>query len=164
MSNVLRRHPYTSVALAFALVVLLGAVFGNINVFQLPGLEVLGIEENEIGEILVAFLLVGPAFFLDHHVEHQRRHEAQLRAEQLRVLQVTMRTVQDIVNNNLNQLQLLRLEAEGHVSDDTLAHFDATIQDTAAQLTGLGNMTVFAERPMEIGSGVDVSESSGQHS
>jgi len=44
-----------------------------------------------------------------------------------------MRTVQDIVNNNLNQLQLLRMEADGHVPDETLRLFDESIQDTATQ-------------------------------
>jgi hypothetical protein len=34
----------------------------------------------------------------------------------LRNVGMTMRTVQDVVNNNLNQLQLLRMEADGHVT------------------------------------------------
>jgi hypothetical protein len=68
--------------------------------------------------------------------------------------------VQDIVNNNLTQLQLLRMEAEGLVPNDTLALFDTTIENTATELTALGNMAVFAEKPMAIGgSGLDVSPS-----
>jgi hypothetical protein len=162
MSDILRRHPNTSLALVFAFAVVVAAAFGNINVFQLPGLHVVGIEQNEVGEVLVICLLPIPALFVDRIAARQRKHEAELEAEQLRVLQVTMRTVQDIVNNNLNQLQLLRLEAEGHVSDDALAHFDTTIQDTAAKLTALGNMKAFAEKPREIGLGLDVGESSGR--
>ena len=77
-------------------------------------------------------------------------------AEQLPVLQVIMRTVQDIVNNNLNQGQLLRLEAEGHVSEETLAFFDQAVADTASQLTALANREVFAEKSMASGSGLDV--------
>ena len=87
----------------------------------------------------------------------RRTHEAQLQAEQLKVLRATMRTVQDIVNNNLNQLHLLRFEAEGHVQVETLKLFDDTIQDTAAQLTALVNLETFAERPMESGRGLSVS-------
>jgi hypothetical protein len=76
-----------------------------------------------------------------------------------------MRTVQDIVNNNLNQLQVLRLEADGRVPDETLTLFGETIQDTAAQLTALANMEVFAEKPMVSGPGLDVSRlSSGNAS
>jgi hypothetical protein len=73
---------------------------------------------------------------------------------------VTIRTVQDIVNNSLNQLQLLRMEADGHVSEETLTIFDATIQDTAAQWNALERMEWFAEKPMAIGSGLDVGTSS----
>ena len=154
--NLLRRFPYTSVTITFSLIVLAVGLFSNIDVFEFPSIAIPGIEPSEMGEIVTAFLLVIPAFFVDHIVGRQRAHEQQLVAEQLRVVLVTMRTVQDIVNNNLNQLQLLRLEAEGHVPNDTLTHFDATIQDTAKQLTALANMEVFAERPMDIGLGLDV--------
>jgi CheY-like chemotaxis protein len=82
------------------------------------------------------------------------RHEAQMEGERLRVVKVTMRTVQDIVNNCLNQLQLLRLAAEGHVPEESLLLFDQTIQDTSAKLTALGDMEVFVENLMEIGTGL----------
>jgi hypothetical protein len=155
--TLVRRYPYAFVTFALALLVAAAAAFWNINVFQLPGLDVIGIEQSEIGEVAIVFLLVIPAFFVDRIVARERAHEAQLQAEQLRVLRVTMRTVQDIVNNNLNQLQLLRLEAEGHVSEDTLTLFDDALRDTAAQLTALGNMEVFVETPMASGPGLRVS-------
>jgi hypothetical protein len=154
--GLLRRPPYTSVALALAVLVLVLGVVWHINVFSVPGAGIVGLEETEIGEIGIAFLLVMPAFFVDRVVSRQRRHEAQLQAEQLRVLRVTMRTVQDIVNNSLNQLQLLRIEAEGIVPDDTLTLFDQTIRNTTAQLTALGNMDAFAEKSMASGSWLDV--------
>jgi hypothetical protein len=150
------RLPYTTVATALAVLVTLAAAFWHINVFSLPGVDIIGIEQSEIGEIFIAVFLIIPAFFVDRLVARQRMHEAQLHDEQLRVLRVTMRTVQDIVNNNLNQLQLLRLEAEGCVPQHALTLFDETIQDTAAQLAALGNMKVFAEKPMASGQGLDV--------
>jgi signal transduction protein with GAF and PtsI domain len=81
--------------------------------------------------------------------------EAQLQAERLRVVQVTMRTVQDIVNNCLNQLQLLRVAAEGHVPPESVIIFDEAIRDASAKLRRLGNMEVFAEKPMAVGTGLD---------
>ena len=57
-----------------------------------------------------------------------RREEAKRQAEQLRVVHVTMRTVQDIVNNCLNQIQLLRLDAEGLVPEESLVLFDEAIR------------------------------------
>ena len=156
-SKLLRRFPYTSVALVLALLVLVAAVFSDVDVLELPNVAIAGIKPGEMGEILTAFLLVIPACFVDYIITRQRTHEAQLLAEQLRVLHVIMRTVQDIVNNNLNQVQLLRLEAEGHVSEETLVFFDQAVADTASQLTALANMEVFAEKPMASGSGLDVS-------
>lgn len=157
----LRRLPYTVAALVLAFMVLVAASLWHIHVFELTGFNIVGIEQSEIGEIGIAFLLIIPAVFIDRVVARQRTHDAQLQAEQLRVLRVTMRTVQDIVNNNLNQLQLLRLEAEGLVPEETLRLFDKALKDTAAQLTALGNLTVFAETPMASGPGLDIRQSSG---
>ena len=88
----------------------------------------------------------------------ERRHALQLQAEQLRVVQVTMRTVQDIVNNCLNQLMLLRLDAEAHVSAESLAVFDQAIKDAAAQLKALADLEAYAEKQMEMGVALDVGD------
>jgi hypothetical protein len=82
--------------------------------------------------------------------------EELLQAERLRAVHVTMRTVQDIMNNCLNQLQVLRIEAEGHVPEESLAAFDEAIQSASAKLRALGNLEVFAEKEMAIGTGLDV--------
>ena len=156
MRGLIRRFLYTFVMLVLATLVTGAGVMWHINVFELPAASVIGIEQSEIGEIAIAFLLVIPAFFIDRVVARERAHEAQFQAEQLRVVRMTIRTVQDIVNNNLNQLQLLRMEADGVVPTETLELFDAAIQDTAAQLTALGNMDVFTETTMETGQGVAV--------
>jgi hypothetical protein len=153
------RFRYTVVVAAIAVLISVAAIVWHINVFAFPGVGLIGIEESEAGEVAIAFLLIVPAFFIDRVVARERAHDVSFQAEQLRVVRVTMRTVQDIVNNNLNQLQLLRLEADGCVPIDTLALFDTTIQDTAAQLTALGNMKAFAEKPMASGSGLDLERS-----
>jgi len=86
----------------------------------------------------------------------ERRHALQLQAEQLRVVRVTMRTVQDIVNNCLNQLQLLRLDAESHVSPESITAFDQAIQNAASQLKAVADLEAYAEKQMEIGTTLDV--------
>jgi hypothetical protein len=60
------------------------------------------------------------------------------------------------VNNCLNQLQLLRLDAEGHVPEESLRLFDEAIQRTTTKLKEIGNLEAFAEKQMAIGSGLDV--------
>jgi len=100
------------------------------------------------------------------HAGHET--EAGNQAEQLQAgagsaqwphrFKVTMRTVQDIVNNCLNQLQLVRFEAEGHVSQDALATFDESIQETAAKLRVLGDLEAYTEHQMVAGTGLGPSD------
>jgi hypothetical protein len=87
--------------------------------------------------------------------ELERRHALELQREQLRVVHVTMRTVHDIFNNCLNQLQLLRMDAEGRVPDESLELFDTAIRDAAVRLKALADMPAFVETPMAIGQGLD---------
>jgi hypothetical protein len=70
-----------------------------------------------------------------------------------------MRTVHDIVNNCLNQLMLLRLDAEDRVSPESISLFDQAIRDTSSQLKALADIDGYAEKEMEIGTGLDVDKS-----
>jgi len=73
--RLLHRFPYPFIALALAVVVLLAALTWHINVFELPGIGVIGIEQTGLGEILIAFLLVIPAFSIDRTVDRERADE-----------------------------------------------------------------------------------------
>ena len=53
------------------------------------------------------------------------------------------------------RFQILRLDAEGHVPEESLALFDQAIHSAAAQLKALGDMEEFTEKRMEIGMGLD---------
>ena len=150
----MRRFPYTSVALMFAIVVLVIAVVWQIDVFDLPGIGIIGIEKSEFGEIVIAFLVVIPAFFVDRMVGRQRTHETQLQAAQLSALRATMRTVQDVVSNALMSLYLFRMEAEPHVSAQSLELFDQIIAETAARLKAIADLETFGEKPMAAGMGI----------
>ena len=75
----LRRFPYTSVALPLALMVLITASFWDVSRFDLPGVDSLGIQRTEIDVIVITFLLVIPGFFVDRAVTRQRAHESQFR-------------------------------------------------------------------------------------
>jgi PAS domain S-box-containing protein len=88
----------------------------------------------------------------------RRKLQARLEAERLRVVQVTMRTVHDIVNNCLNQLQLLRLDAEGKVPLESLVLFDQAIKETSMKLNAMGDLQAYAETQMAIGTGLDTKD------
>ena len=130
------------------------AVFFHINFFHLPVVNVIG-TASEVGQIVIAFLFIVPAFFVDRVVARQRSHQQQLRAEQLRILRMTMRTVQDIVGNALMSLYMFRAEAEPSVSHESLALIHYIIADTAERLMKIGDLETSWSRfacPQEWGS------------
>jgi hypothetical protein len=150
------RFPLTFAAVMVTAVVLAAALIGDINLIELPFGFLSRIELHEIDDIVTAVALVIVASVVDAILAARRatRHRG-LEGERLRVVQVTVRTVQDIVNNGLNQLQLLRFDAEGHVPPESLALFDEAIRDTVTRLTALGDLQVYAERQMVGGPGVN---------
>jgi PAS domain S-box-containing protein len=79
----------------------------------------------------------------------------EIQLQRLRVFKATMRTVQDIVNNLLNGLQLVHLEAEGHVPAEVLDLVDRTIQEAAVKLKALGDLETVTEKEMRLGPGID---------
>ena len=84
-----------------------------------------------------------------------QRHNAEVEGQRLKIFRATMTTVQDIVNNFLSNMQLIRLEAEDHLSEETLALFDQLIQDAATELKLLGDLETIREKQMAIGTGIE---------
>jgi hypothetical protein len=138
-----------------ALLVTVAGFFWHIDVFELPGGGLVGIEHSEAGEIAIAFLMLIPAFFVDRVIARRRALEVRLQAEQLRTLKATMRTVQDIVSNALMSLYMFRMEAEPNVSPHALELFDHIVGDTSAKLKALGDLTHVTEVDMAIGTGIE---------
>jgi PAS domain S-box-containing protein len=79
----------------------------------------------------------------------------EIQLQRLRVFKATMRTVQDIVNNLLNGLQLIHLEAEGQPSGEIQELVDQIIQEAAGKLKMLGDLETVREREMVVGLGID---------
>jgi hypothetical protein len=162
MRNKLLRFPFTCAAIFFAVIVVSAALIGDVNLIEMPIAIMNRVEQHEVDDIFTVLALVIVAQVVDNiRAAHREKREARRQQEQLRVVHVTMRTVQDIVNNGLNQLQLLRVDAEGLVSEESLILFDKTIQQTSAKLKALGDLEVFAEKQMAVGSGLDISRLSG---
>ena len=84
-----------------------------------------------------------------------RRHHADVEAQRLRVFRATMTTVHDLVNNFLANMQLIRLEAEERLPQETLDLFDRLIDDNAAELRLLGELEVVREKEMAVGTGIE---------
>jgi len=83
------------------------------------------------------------------------RLNEEIQLQRLRVFKATMRTVHDIVNNLLNSLQLVHLEAEGELPAEMLTLVDRLIQETAVKLKALGDLETIKETEMVLGMGID---------
>jgi len=155
--NGTRRLPYllTSLAAVLAIAVVVAAVVADVQVLEVPLAALDRIDRHETGAIATVILLMIAAFITDHTVAGRRiQRERHLQDQRLRIEQVKTRTVQDILNTSLNQLQLIRFEAEDYVSHESLALFDAAIQETAAKLRALEDLDAYAERHTTIGTGL----------
>jgi hypothetical protein len=91
--------------------------------------------------------------------ELKRLHD-EIQLQRLRVFKATMRTVQDIVNNFLNTLQLVHLEAEGELPVAMLTLVDRMTQEAAVKLKTLGDLETVTEKEMAIGLGIEYPGSS----
>ena len=69
-----------------------------------------------------------------------------------------MVTVQDIMGNFLNSIQLVRLESEARMSPQSIELFDRLIAETGAQLKALGQLEHLEIKPMAVGSGIKYDE------
>jgi PAS domain S-box-containing protein len=87
-------------------------------------------------------------------MEVQRLND-EINLQRLRVFRATMTTVHDIVNNFLNNLQLVRFEAEGRLPDEMLTLFDGMIAEAATKLKTLGDLETVREKQMEVGVGIE---------
>lgn len=78
----------------------------------------------------------------------QVTNEIELQKERLKILKATMRTVQDIVGNFLNNLHFIRLEVEDKktLSSEALDTLDTLVKDTSSKINKLGNLDTIREK------------------
>jgi hypothetical protein len=76
--------------------------------------------------------------------------EAEIQKERLKILKATMRTVQDITGNFLNNLQhfTFTIEKNKTLSPDSIKKLDELIHDTAQRINKLGNLEEVREKKM----------------
>jgi hypothetical protein len=152
----LRNHLVTCIAILIAVLVLLGIFFTDFDVIETGLKDIVRLENNEIDELVTAFLIVIFGLIIDQMRARSRaRRRSEIDEQRLRVLKATMRTVQDVMNNFLNNMQLFRMEAEeGPLSPESLKLFDDLIFEASEKLTALGDSKVVNEIEMASGTGI----------
>jgi hypothetical protein len=162
--KILRRYRITVVA-ALVGIILAAAAFANINVFDvnLPVFD--RIHKNEVDELALAVLLIAGALCLELFLQRKKTkrqaeilaslHEAEIQDQRLRVLKATMRTVEHIVINFLQGLELFRRHGDRAMPAASLTALDDLIDDTVSKIRVLGNLEHTAEKEMAMGAGID---------
>ncbi|MBU0944627.1 MAG: hypothetical protein KJ804_17865 [Proteobacteria bacterium] len=92
---------------------------------------------TSLGATIVSLVMVNRTEKIDRD-----KKELELRESKLKTLQITMFTVHHIVNNFLNRLLLIRIEAEekGTISQETLEKLEADIVDVSKKLVALSEV------------------------
>jgi hypothetical protein len=80
--------------------------------------------------------------------------ELQIQADRVAVLKATMRTVQDLVNNFLSNMQLVPLEAGDALSQETLELLEKITFETSSKLKALGDLEYIPKAQLAIGTGI----------
>lgn len=92
-------------------------------------------------------------------VMYQRElNTREIERQKFLAFRATMVTVQDIMGNFLNSIQLVRLESEARMSPESIELFDRLIAETDAQLKALGQLEHLELKPMAVGSGIRYDE------
>lgn len=130
---------FSAIAVAFVLYVL--ATVFNFSYLEIISRNILErhLQHVEYYIIFSFLFLIGLSIDLYRLKIKMRENAAK---ERLKSFKATMRTVQDMINNSLNSLQILRLEAEesGALNEESLLLFDSIIKSTAKKLTLLSNL------------------------
>jgi hypothetical protein len=112
-------------------------------------------EKSEIDDDIAAITLVIIGLSVDHwRDKKQYRLELQIQVDRVAVLKATMRTVQDLVNNFLNNMQLVQLEAGDALSQETLELLEKITFETSSKLKALGDLEYIPKTQLAIGTGI----------
>jgi hypothetical protein len=152
-SKLLQEWTWTGIAAIVGATLVLTSVLTNFDFVRINFRVLERIQKHSVDDIVVGIALVSVGFIVDLS-NRRRRRRVETAEQRLRVLKATMRTVQDIMNNLLNNMQLFRLDAEGVLPDTTLKEMDEAIDRAATKIRALGNLDAVIEKPMASGVGV----------
>jgi hypothetical protein len=95
----------------------------------------------------VALLVVGFMY-------QRELNKKEVEKQRFQAFRATMTTVQDIVGNFLNSMQLVRMECDGVLPEQSIELFDHLIAEASAHLKALAELDHVHEKPMAIGAGI----------
>ena len=153
-SKMMKRYPLVLIVTLAVIAYGVMRLYLNVDVFESLRGFLVRHERTEIYAMIVFSLMAALALAVDQtrNVRRQRIKNA-LHKGRISAVRSTMATVHDIVNNALNNLLLIRFEAEKSkaLSPETLSLFEDLIEDTALQLREIDALEMLSERTLAPG-------------
>lgn len=139
----------TYVTALIGILIWLVTYFFNVEVFEHLVALLNKLEQHEADEIALSAFLISIGLVIDLFIlKKNREKHITVQKHRLRVLKSTMTTVQEIVNNFLDNIQLFRMEAEEKAALDpeSVQLIDFAIFEIADKLRRIGDLESVPER------------------
>lgn len=112
-------------------------------------------EAHELDEFVIPIVLVlagGMFDLVSHHFREKRNH--QLHADRLRTMRVTMASVDDVINNLLNNLEFLKFNSSQYkvLDEGTVALLNDQIKEAQRKLNQIKELDAVVEQ--DLGQGI----------
>ena len=147
----------SSITAVLGLLMIFVVLFFDIDVFEgvMAWLSHIHVENHEIDEFFIPIMLMLLGGTLDLYRYRMREsRRSMLNADRLRTMRSTMSTVEDIINNLLNNYEYLRFVAvqSNSLDDEAMALLDGQIRSATEKLNKVREMDVFIDR--DLGQGI----------
>jgi len=151
LRTIVRNHRVSLIVIIGGMIYVLTDPFMNYEVLDQLLEALSSFERLKSHEIIFLGMFLLLSIVLDQARRAARyRNQRKSTRDRLAVVQLTMATVQDIVNNALNNLVFIHIEAEksGALSPESLEIFENLITDTAEKLKDIKALEVISERSL----------------
>jgi hypothetical protein len=151
----INRYKMTLAMGVFSILYMLLYSFINIDLFELLVVALAKIEALKAEEVFLGTVFIVIGFLIDLLLFWRRNiFKRKMNEEKLSTLRSTMTTVQDVVNNFLNNLLFFRFEAEksAALNEESLKVFDDLVSDTANKLQEIDALEKILKR--DFGAGI----------
>jgi len=150
-AKIFHRHPFVALSIGLDALYSSFAMAEQSRLHEALSPELVPLESSNIDEIVFLIFILGAGLCIDEFVNYiRRRYQRALYQVRIDAIHCAMMTVNHVVNNGLNTLLLIHMEAKKDqaLSPETLTVFEDIIEGTAAQLRQIDALEIIEERTL----------------
>lgn len=146
--NGMRKYGLTLLGLLISIVVLLGAIIKDLDLFESVTSFLNSVERFEVDEFIIPIIIF--LFFAGLDLL-KRRKSRKVELEKLKIYKAMLGSTHHILNNFLNQMQLFKITADRTpgFAPEILDLYDQIMNDASMQIEALGSITNISESSIE---------------